>query len=76
MKIENYYLNLKKIELLPSEDKKVLHEYYRDMLYTNSDGRTSITNSIFLTLLNNGYLIDIREEKINNVLDEDNSISS
>ena len=75
MKIENYYLNLKKIELLPPEDKKILHEYYRDMLYTNSDGRTSISDSIFLTLLNNGYLIDIREEKINNLINEDNGIS-
>jgi len=76
MKLENYYLDLNKMQELTQEDKKVLHDYYRDMIYSHNDGRTSISDSIFLTLYNNGYLVDIRGEKINNILNEDNSISS
>lgn len=76
MKLENYYLDLNKIETLSVEDKKVIHDYYRDMIYSHNDGRTSISNSLFLTLYNNGYLIDIRAEKINNILHEDNSVGS
>lgn len=76
MKLENYYLDLNKIETLSVEDKKVIHDYYRDMIYSHNDGRTSISNSLFLTLYNNGYLVDIRAEKINNILHEDNSVGS
>ena len=76
MKLENYYLDLNKLESRSIEDKKVIHDYYRDMIYTHNDGRTSISDSLFLTLYNNGYLVDIRSEKINNILNEDNGISS
>ena len=76
MKLENYYLDLNKIGSLLVEDKKVIHEYYRDMIYAHNDGRTSVSGSLFLTLYNNGYLVDIRSEKINNILNEDNGISS
>lgn len=76
MKLENYYLDLNKIGSLSVEDKKVIHEYYRDMIYAHNDGRTSVSVSLFLTLYNNGYLVDIRSEKINNILNEDNGISS
>lgn len=76
MKLENYYLDLNKLETLAVEDKKVIHDYYRDMIYSHNDGRTSISDSIFLTLYNNGYLVDIRSEKINTILNEDNSIGS
>jgi hypothetical protein len=76
MKLENYYLDLNKIETLSVEDKKVIHDYYRDMIYSHCDGRTSISDSLFLTLYNNGYLVDIRAEKINNILHEDNSVGS
>lgn len=76
MKLENYYLDLNKVETLAVEDKKVIHDYYRDMIYSHNDNRTSISDSLFLTLYNNGYLVDIRAEKINDVLNEDNSIGS
>lgn len=76
MKLENYYLDLNKLENMSIEDKKTIHDYYRDMIYTHNDGRTSISDSLFLTLYNNGYLVDIRSEKINNILNEDNGISS
>ena len=76
MKLENYYLDLNKLENMSIEDKKTIHDYYRDMIYAHNDGRTSVSDSLFLTLYNNGYLVDIRSEKINNILNEDNGISS
>ena len=69
MKLENYYLNLDKINLLPSNgDKEQIHKYYQDMMFFHSDGRTSMAQSIFLTLINHEYLIDVRDEKINKIL--------
>ena len=69
MKLENYYLNLDKINLLPSNgDKEQIHKYYQDMMYHYQDGRTSMAQSLFHTLFNHNYLVDVREEKINKVL--------
>lgn len=76
MKLENYYLDMKKLEKLSDDDKKIIIDYYRDMIYSHSDGRTTISESLFLTLFHNGYLVDIREQKIKVILNEDNSISS
>ena len=68
MKIENYYLNLDKINLLQKEDKEQIHKYYQDMMYHYQDGRTSMAQSLFHTLFNHNYLVDVREEKINKFL--------
>jgi hypothetical protein len=77
MDISKYYLNIEAILQLEKEDKNKIHEYYRDMVYANSDGRDSVTVSLFNTLFKNGYLLDIREEKINNILNNgDISINS
>lgn len=68
MKIENYYLNLDKVNILPKEDKEQIHKYYQDMMHCHQDGRTSMAQSLFHTLFNHKYLVDIREEKIDKVL--------
>jgi len=68
MKIENYYLNLEKINILQKEDKEQIHKYYQDMMHHYQDGRVDMANSIFNTLHKHEYLLDIREEKINQVL--------
>ncbi len=69
MKIEQYYLDLDKVNNLSSkEDKEQIHRYYVDMLHSSLDGRDSIAKSIFMTLLNSGYLIDSREEKIDQII--------
>jgi hypothetical protein len=65
---ENFYLDLRKISILSKKESDIIHNYYRDMLYAFQDGRNSMGNSILYTLLKNGYLIDIREEKINNII--------
>jgi hypothetical protein len=69
MDITKYYLSLDKISELKSEgEKKIIHEYYKDMLYAIQDGRNILATSIFNTLKNGGYLINIRDEKIDKVL--------
>ncbi len=69
MKIEQYYLDLDKVNNLSSkEDKEQIHRYYLDMLHASVDGRDSIAKSIFMTLLNSGYLVDNREEKIDQII--------
>lgn len=68
MQIEKYYLNLEKVNLLQKEDKEQIHRYYQDMMSYYQDGRTSMAQSLFHTLFNHNYLVDVREEKINKVL--------
>lgn len=70
MKIENYYLNLEKISTLEKEEKEVIHRYYQDMLHHLQDGRIAMGQSIFLTLINHDYLVDVRDKKISKILDE------
>ena len=70
MKVENYYLDLKKINGLEcKEERDQIHSYYKDMLYSFHDGRKEMAISIMNTLFQSGYLIDYRDEKINDVLD-------
>ena len=71
MKIENYCLNLHAMKSLDEKDKDVIHSYYKDMLYCFSDGRKEMAISILNTLLLGGYLIDVRDKKIEEILDGD-----
>jgi hypothetical protein len=76
MDITQYYLDLEKLKSLNKEDANKIHDYYRDMIYTYEDGRKNIAISIFNTLNNNGYLKNIRDEKLGLILDGNNSIGS
>jgi hypothetical protein len=69
MKIENYYLDLEKVNSLSTkEEKEQIHRYYMDMMHSFTEGRNSIGMSIFNTLNQSGYLKEIRSEKIDKVL--------
>jgi len=69
MKYENYYLDIDKVSKLNTEDdKRQIHDYYRDMLHSFSDSRTGMATSLFNTLFNNGYLKEVRSEKIEKIL--------
>jgi hypothetical protein len=69
MKLDQYYLDLEKVNKLSSkEDKEQIHRYYLDMLHSSLDGREIISNSLFKTLLNGGYLVDSRDEKIDQII--------
>jgi hypothetical protein len=76
LNLSNYYLNFKSIEILDKDDKSRIHEYYRDMIYANSDGRKDVAMAIFNTLVTNGYLISSREDKIDNILNGDSSVNN
>lgn len=70
MKIENYYLDLNKVhDLENKEERDQIHSYYKDMLYSYQEGRKEMAISIMNTLFRTGYLIDLRDEKITEILD-------
>ena len=70
MKIENYYLDLIKVQQLEDRnERQQIHSYYKDMLYSIQDGRKEMGISIMNTLIKSGYLIDYRDEKLTDILD-------
>ena len=75
IKIDNYYLDIKKVFELEKEEKNRIFELYRDMTFSYDEKRYNVSNSFFNTLLHSGFLVDIREQKIDSILD-DNGISS
>ena len=75
IKIDNYYLDLIKINKLDQEDRNRIYEMYRDMIFSFEENRLKVANSFFITLYHSGYLINVRDEKIEELLN-DNSINS
>jgi hypothetical protein len=74
-KIDNYYLNLDKVNTLEKEERIRIFDLYRDMIYSFEEKRNIVANSFFTTLFHSGYLIDVRNEKIEELLD-DNSVNT
>ena len=69
MKIENYYLDLNKVHKLEDQQERdQIHSYYKDMLYSIQDGRKEMGISIMNTLIKSGYLVDSRDEKLEEIL--------
>jgi len=69
MKFENYYLDLEKVNSIQEkEEKEQMHRYYMDMMHCFIDKRDSMGMSLFNTLYVSGYLKEIRDEKINQIL--------
>ena len=69
MDITQYYLDLKKVSKIDSEEeRKQIHRYYTDMLHYFTDKRDSMGLSIFNTLSESGYLKEIRSKKIDQIL--------
>lgn len=71
MDLKNYYLDLDKMFELQDYEQKYIQDLYRDMLFCNEDtSQKSIAMSYFNTLSENGYLTNIREKKLDDLLDE------
>lgn len=69
LKIEQYYLDLKKVSKIKSDSERDrIHRYYQDLMHAANDGRQQQALSLMLTLLSSGYLIDSRNEKIEHLL--------
>ena len=75
IKIDNYYLDLTKVNLLKKEERSRIYDMYRDMIFSYEEKRNVVANSFFQTLFHSGYLIDVRDEKIEELLN-DNSINT
>jgi hypothetical protein len=64
MKLEDYYLDLDKVSSLTTEDeRKIIHDYYRDMMMYIGDGRSNQAKSVYNTLSKAGYLKNVTEEE-------------
>ena len=70
MNLENYYLDLDKVFKLKEESIKYIQSLYDNMLLFNFDGRQEIAKSYFNTLSQSGYLTNIRNKKLDELLDE------
>lgn len=69
MKIDNYYLDLEKVNSLQDADEKErIHRYYMDMMQYFDEKKNSIGTSLFNTLNQAGYLKEVRSEKIDKIL--------
>ena len=73
MKLEDYYLDLDKVSTLKTEDeRKYIHNYYRDRMYAVTEKRYDQAQSIMTTLIRAGYLKNVtqeeRAEKIETIL--------
>lgn len=67
--LEKYYLNLEKISEIKSDtEKDLIHGLYRDLLNYLECGRKPEATFVFNTLEAGGYLVSIREEKIEKIL--------
>jgi hypothetical protein len=65
MNIKNYYLDLEKVRNLTDENERSkIHDYYRDLIM---DSHPNI-ESMFNTLYYNGFLKEMRNEKIEKIL--------
>lgn len=70
MDLKNYCLNLEKVNMISEKDtRENIHNYYQIMLGASyHDKNSDLAMNYFNTLLLGGYLIDIRDEKIEKIL--------
>lgn len=69
IKVDNYYLDLNKVsELKSAGERDRIHSYYTEMMHCFHDKRDSMGESIFYTLYKGGYLKDVRDEKLDKIL--------
>ncbi len=69
--VQNYQLDLKKVFNLNKNKRTIIIELYNNMI-NNYEGKMAIVGeSIFNSLFGSGYLIDIRDKKINDIVDDD-----
>ena len=67
--------NYCQINKLEQEERNRIYEMYRDMIFSFEENRLKVANSFFITLYHSGYLINVRDEKIEELLNY-NSINS
>jgi len=70
MELKNYCLDVEKVNKISEKDiREKIHDYYQMMLSSKyHDKNDDLSINYFNTLNNGGYLIDLRNEKIDKVL--------
>jgi hypothetical protein len=70
MELKNYCLDLDKVNKISEKDNRdKINDYYQTMLSANyHDKNDELALNYFNTLNQAGYLIDMREQKIDKVL--------
>ena len=64
MKIEDYYLDLRKIShLINEDDRQNIHSYYRDLMIAFAEGRNKEAQTLMNTLVKGGYLKHFSQEE-------------
>lgn len=74
MSPDNYYLDLKILLTMSEREQDYIHGYYRDMLFAYHDGRKEMALSYMLTLINGGFLLNNRDRRLNQLLEEDEQL--
>ena len=70
MDLSNYALNLKKVNKVKCpQNREQIHNYYIQMIECNYRKEGDLADHLFRTLSIAGYLIDIRDKKLKNILD-------
>lgn len=69
LNVKAYALDLRKVLSIKSKKSiDEIHSYYRDMIHSAEDNRNVVANCLFNTLLAAGYIIDIRDKKIESLI--------
>ena len=68
IKFDQYYLDLEKVESLDNPKADIIHGYYKEMMYAFHDGRSEMSQSIAITLIQAGYLLNYRDVKLETLI--------
>jgi len=70
MNLENFCLDLEKVnKISEKETREKIHDYYQIMLSAKYiDKNDNLSQNYFNTLQKGGYLIDIRDQKLDKIL--------
>lgn len=65
LELSDYYLDLNRIKDLSTDEQKIIHSYYTDMLAMNYEGRYEYSSSLFNTLSMGEFLKNKTQEDRN-----------
>ncbi len=70
MDLKNYCLDVEKVNKISEKDiREQIHNYYQVMLGSKyHDKKDELSQNYFNTLYQGGFLIDLRDDKINKIL--------
>jgi hypothetical protein len=70
MKFENYSIKLNEVLELNKDKRRIVLDMFRDMLFAHKDGNLEMSKAMFNSLYYSGFIYDIREKKISDIIDD------